>query len=54
MSSFSSHPLIFLVFHPAGFNPLLTLFYAIAGDVSGGMFFPSVSRGKNAEEVEGA
>lgn len=45
---------IFLVFHPAGFNPLLTLFYAIAGDVSGGMFFPSVSRGKNAEEVEGA
>ena len=46
--------LIFLVFHPAGFNPLLTLFYAIAGDVSGGMFFPSVSRGKNAEEVEGA
>lgn len=46
--------LIFLVFHPAGFNPVLTLFYAIAGDVSGGMFFPSVSRGKNAEEVEGA
>ena len=45
---------IFLVFHPAGFNPLLTLFYAIAGDVSGGMFFPSVSRGKDAEEVEGA
>ena len=45
---------IFLVFHPAGFNPLLTLFYAIAGDVSGGMFFPSVSRGKNAEEAEGA
>lgn len=45
---------IFLVFHPAGFNPVLTLFYAIAGDVSGGMFFPSVSRGKNAEEVEGA
>jgi len=37
---------IFLVFHPAGFNPLLTLFYAIAGDVSGGMFFPSVSRGE--------
>ena len=46
--------LIFLVFHPAGFNPVLTLFYAIAGDVSGGMFFPSVSRGKDAEEVEGA
>ena len=45
---------IFLAFHPAGFNPLLTLFYAIAGDVSGGMFFPSVSRGKDAEEVEGA
>lgn len=45
---------IFLVFHPAGFNPLLTLFYAIAGDVSGGMFFPSVSRGKDAEEAEGA
>ena len=45
---------IFLVFHPAGFNPLLTLFYAIAGDVSGGMFFPSVPRGKDAEEVEGA
>ena len=45
---------IVLVFHPAGFNPLLTLFYAIAGDVSGGMFFPSVSRGKDAEEAEGA
>ena len=46
--------LIFLVFHPAGFNPVLTLFYAIAGDVSGGMFFPSASRGKDTEEVEGA
>ena len=45
---------IFLVFHPAGFNPVLTLFYAIAGDVSGGMFFPSASRGKDTEEVEGA
>ena len=45
--------LIFLVFHPAGFNPVLTLFYAIAGDVSGGMFFPSASRGKDTEEAEG-
>ena len=43
---------IYLGLHEPTAPPVL--FYAIAGDVSGGMFFPSVFRGKDAEEVEGA
>ena len=47
---------IFLIFHPVGWNPFFALFYAISAEVMTDKFFlpVSVSRGKNAEEVEGA
>ena len=47
---------IFLIFHPVGWNPFFALFYAISAEVMTDKFFlpVSVPRGKDAEEVEGA